>query len=284
MLVLSKADGYSDPFYMRFTTPKQNNLILGTSRSAQSLQPSIINNLLQKSFYNYSFTVVHSPYGPTYLNSIKKKLNPSTKNGIFIVTVDPWAISSNTLNPNDSLNFLENKLCLANTSLVNIKPNFKYLLQNLKGKYYTILTANRGSMYLHNDGWLEVSIPMDSISIKDRLDTKIKDYRSNSLPFYNFSTTRLKYLEKTIDLLKKHGKVYVVRLPVHPEIYKIDQELIPDLNEKLFPITGIADGYLDMTNENHLYQYTDGNHLHKESGKLVSIKIAEWIKNTSNTQ
>ena len=80
-LVLNKADGGTDPFYIRFTTPKQQNLILGTSRAAQGLQPHVFDSICNVNFYNYSFTIAHSPYGPTYLNSIKKKLNKAgTKN------------------------------------------------------------------------------------------------------------------------------------------------------------------------------------------------------------
>lgn len=65
-IVLGQADGYTDPFYIRFTTPKQNNLILGTSRAAQGLQPDVFKDILETDVYNYAFTVTHSPYGPTY--------------------------------------------------------------------------------------------------------------------------------------------------------------------------------------------------------------------------
>ena len=47
-LIVLKADGNLDPFYIRFTTPKQKNMILGTSRAAQGLQPSIFDNVLNK--------------------------------------------------------------------------------------------------------------------------------------------------------------------------------------------------------------------------------------------
>ena len=125
IIILSKADGYTDPFYLRFTTPKQNNLILGTSRSAQGLMPIVFEEILHKTFFNYSFTIAHSPFGPVYFNSIKKKLNSQIKNGIFIVTVDPWSISQKGDHPNDTTKFEENKLELANIKLVNIYPNFE---------------------------------------------------------------------------------------------------------------------------------------------------------------
>lgn len=276
--ILFQADGNTDPFYVRFTTPQKDNLILGTSRSAQGLQPQIFDSILHKDFFNYSFTITHSPFGSVYLNCIKKKLNLKLKTGIFIVTVDPWSISQKGDNPNDTTKFEEQNLALGNVKSVNAYPNFEYLLKQLKGKYYTILTPINGSTFLHDDGWLEVRISMDSASTSKRLSNKIKDYRKNNLPNCKLSTVRLDYLKQTVDFLKLHGKVYVVRLPISPEMFQIEEELMPNFNEIIDPITQKTEGYLDMTSENNLYKYTDGNHLWKESAKLVSEKIAKWIK------
>ncbi len=51
-----------------------------------------------------------------------------------------------------------------------------------------------------------------------------------------------------------------------------------DFNEKIQIIIPLTNGYFDMTKLKNEFRYTDGNHLYKESGKLVSTKIAEWIK------
>jgi hypothetical protein len=82
IITLSFADGKVDQFYLRFTSPAMDNLIIGTSRSAQGILPSTINEELNRKFFNFSFTIAHSPYGPVYLNSIKKKLNPNTSKKI----------------------------------------------------------------------------------------------------------------------------------------------------------------------------------------------------------
>lgn len=279
LFLLSLADGSTDPFYLRFTSPKQSNLILGTSRSAQGLQPSIFSDRLEQSFYNYSFTIAHSPYGPAYYSSIMKKIDPSTKNGIFILTVDPWSICSKSEQPNDSSAFGENTLCVGNTAMVNSSPNFEYLLKNLKGKYYAALTGDAESgMFLHDDGWLEVSIPMDSIATKNRRTKKIKEYKNENLPHFHFSSVRNQYLEKTIHSLKAHGNVYIVRLPIDPEILKIENTLMPDFDQKIDAAIALSDGYLDLTKKTNNYTFTDGNHLHKSSGREVSEFIASWIK------
>lgn len=273
------ADGYTDPFYIRFTTPKQKNFIIGTSRAAQGLQPEIFNNILKTDMYNYAFTIEHSPFGKVYYESIIKKHNKD-KNGIFIIAIDPWSISSFCKNPNDLTQFRENELCLDNTKNVCLYPNFEYLYKNLKGKYKDMLMPPSKNMFLHNNGWLEIKdIPMDSISVNKRILSKIKTYRTEHLPYTKFSQVRLNYLLQTIKYFKNYGKVYLVRLPIHNSMMEIEEELMPDFDSVIKDAIVLSDDYLDLTVYNKVYNYTDGNHLHKTSGKMVSELIANWIMN-----
>lgn len=276
-LVLTRANGYTDPFYTRFTTPKQNNLILGTSRAAQGIIPGVLDSIFKRDFYNYSFTIAHSPFGPTYLESIKKKLDENVRDGIFIITIDPWSISSTTESPDDSLNFRELDLCLANTPKVDRDPNFLYLLRNLKGNYKDLLFRKKAGLYLHDNGWLEVSVTMDSIITKERIAERVDRYKTQNLPFYEFSSLRLTYLKKTIEFLNQHGQVYLVRLPLHPDMMTVDNQLMPDFNTKIQGLAPLTKGYYDMTLYNENFSYTDGNHLYKESGAIVTEMLASWI-------
>ena len=43
-------------------------------------------------------------------------------------------------------------------------------------------------------------------------------------------------------------------------------------------IVPMSNGYFDMTPINEKFQYTDGNHLHKESSLMVTEDIVNWIK------
>lgn len=286
-LCISFADGTTDSSYLKFTSPKQKSFILGTSRAAQGLQPKIFDSILNTSLYNFAFTIEQSPYGPTYLHSIQKKLDFNTKDGIFILSVDPWSISSKTENPNDSIHFRELTLCLGNTSNMNQHPNYEYLLKNLQGQFYTIFTnkffynvlgKDKPKAFLHEDGWLELFVPMDSVELNKRVTHQIEDYKNNILPQFQFSNLRLNYLKQTIQFLKKHGKVYLVRLPVHPKMMALDQKLIPDFNTKMNSLVPLADAYLDLTSTTADCTFIDGNHLYKTSGKEISKNIAEWIK------
>lgn len=281
VFILYQADGYTDAFYLRFTTPKQFNLIVGTSRAAQGLQPAIFDEILETDapFFNYAFTLAQSPFGHVYLNSIKKKLDTTQRNGTFIITVDPWSISSETANPNDSAHFREINLALANTVNVNQKPNWGYLYHNFGGKYYQILSFGNSKMYLHEDGWLEMNLRTDVAVVQERTLKKLKRYRDKVLPKYKFSTLRLQYLIKTIQYLNQYGKVFLVRLPVSKEMLEIENELMPMFDSKLKEAILLSEDYLDFTKEKTSFTYTDGNHLHKKSGAVVSQKIANWIKN-----
>lgn len=284
LCVFSRADGYSDPFYIKFTTPKQSSIILGTSRAAQGLQPRVFDSVLKKKFSNYAFTVLHSPFGETYLNSIKRKLDRSTKQAIFIVAIDPWSVSSFTKSPEDSVSFRELNLALGNTKLVNIKPNPFYLINNWDKKYYDLITEKQSNFFLHDNGWLEINIILDSIKEAENVDNKVRKYRKNMLLNAQFSKTRFRFLKETINFLKMYGDVYLVRLPIHEKMMQIDNALMPDFNFKMKEAILISNGYLDLTPLNADFNYTDGNHLHKLSGKIVSEIVANWINESRPNQ
>ncbi|MBS1510057.1 MAG: hypothetical protein JST86_04405 [Bacteroidetes bacterium] len=285
LFVFFIADGKSDAYYLRFTTPQQHSLIIGTSRAAQGLQPEVFDSIVyahnEHHFFNYAFTITDSPFGEAYYESIQHKLAEGVRDGIFIVTVDPWSLSSNTTDPNDSVNFHENKGFMGKTKYVNLNPNIPYLVQSYGEPYVNIIRKWKSStdLLLHKDGWLQVDVPMDSPSVAKRLQNKINDYRMNFLPNFHFSTVRFNYFQKTLSYLQQHGKVYLVRLPIHPEISKIEDELMPDFEEKVNAVAATLHiPYLDFRTMDNHYQYVDGNHLYQSSGKEVSETIAGWIK------
>ena len=275
---LSRADGGFDPYYLRFTSGRQSSLILGTSRAAHGLQPQVLNAALGRTdVYNYAFSLTHSPYGPTYLNSIRNKLKENKK-GIFIVTVDPWSLASDRKNPNDILLFGESSLALGKISSTERKPNFNYLLKTPGNPYLKIFIKSR-TMFLHDDGWLEVSIGMDSVSKSVRKKEKIDYYKEVYLPAYSFSQVRMFYLEQTVAFLKKHGNVYLVRLPVDPDILAFDHQIDPDFIYKMQLISKKKKvPYMDLSARGAEFEYIDGNHLYKNSGRKVSLIVGKWIK------
>ncbi len=292
--LLKFTNGISDSFYLRFTTPKQSSLILGTSRAAQGIVPEVFNTSdfnFNKNLFNFSFTDGQSLFGSIYLDAIRRKLNLDTENGLFIIEVSPISISELKIENNNSKKFVENGSFLEIKD-VNEKPNLEYIFHYYSEPYYTLLYLQirnninsilrpyiKGfqnySVILHEDGWLEVTVTMDSISVNERYFSRneeyLKDFSQNQ-----FSQYRYNYLEKTIELLQAHGRVVLVRLPIGKKLFELENIYMPDFNDKINTLSiKYRIPYLTFKNE---YLTTDGNHLYKTDSKRVSEEILRMIK------
>ena len=277
-------DGYDDAYYLRFTSPQQSSLILGTSRAAQGLNPQYLNQELnRKDIYNYAFSVEDSPYGPIYLRSIQQKVDPKSRDGIFIICVDAWSLSCRNGHPEDSSSFREVESFLDHTRWVNYRPNVHYMLTSYPKPYYELLMESEKEVFLHDNGWLEINVPMDSALIARRTAGKAADYLKYNLPVYRYSQTRWNYLGKTIQWLSQHGEVFLVRLPVSSTLYAIDEELFPGFSDSV-QLFAQQEGvtFIDFSDRRDEYVYTDGNHLSKESAITLSIGLARLIRQSDH--
>lgn len=286
--VMLFANGKINGYYLRFTTSAKHSLILGNSRAAQAILPHLLDSSLaplnfQGPMFNYSFSLSTSPYGPFYLESIKKKLDWSTRNGLFILAVDPWSISRESyLKSDDTTKFYDANSLPYNMTFVNTNPNWEFLLKNYDTGWGDMIIANTlrtTQANLHTNGWLEVTIPMNSKRHEERILGKIKLYRTQNFHAKTFSPIRLEYLTKTIQFLKAFGHVHLVRIPIDPRLADVEREYMPQFDSLMNTCARENDvPYLDYFADNGLYKTTDGNHLYKESGKLFSKTLAEDIK------
>lgn len=273
------ADGYTDPFYLRFTSSKQKSLIIGTSRAAQGILPAILNSKLDSNYYeaplfNYAFTVLHSPFGEVYFNAIEKKIDKATKDGLFIITVDPWSISVRT----DAKTLREEELELSKISIFEGYPNYDYLI-NAYDKSMFNLILNKFSkskeMFLHKNGWLEVTLNISPEIVEKGSLEKLKNYKKQ-LSIYKISNYRLQFLNKTIELCNKYGKVILVRIPTDNRMREIENILYLNFNNQMKKIANrYAIKFIDYKDENYIFP--DANHLYKESGKKFTEKLANDI-------
>ena len=289
------ADGTTDDYYLKFSSPKQSSLILGTSRAKQGIIPSVLSSSKENnnlSFFNFSFTLTSSRFGRVYYNAIKQKIDLGSKDGCFIVTVDPWSISEKISDENRTPDSLS---VLFGISDFTSKPNFKYLFKQFPHGWgrillnrieKPILKYNSGQLnssmtgsfsVLDNDGWLDVYTSLDSGFVKRKESNMFETYRNKSI-YRTGSESRIEYLDTIIEFLSNHGDVYVVRLPVHKKMLTIEQQYMPDFNEKISNAILKSKGYLDFSTLDNEYRYTDGNHLTKTSAKKVTQNIGEWIR------
>ena len=285
LIVWSLADGSTDPFYVKFTTPKQTSLIIGSSRAAQCLQPDIINQILKEgTLYNYAFSRVHTPYGEAYFKSIKEKLNTHAKQGVFIIEVNPWSISDKFVSPDSS----QNHSFLSKIKHVDRHPNFEYLLKafdqrNIKIISNRLLNKKENGFFITNTGWLDVRLEQGMDSRHQLTKQTINQYKKIRLEYSGLSQTGLNYLKKTINFLKAHGAVYLVRLPVHDDMLNIENELLPDFDFRMLSLSKTCHvEYINFMPQRTEFEYTDGHHLIKVSSNLLSQHIAELIKNSKH--
>lgn len=281
-----KAGGKFDPFYIRFTNGQHQSMITGTSRAAQGLSPAVMNNILDDDYTaigNFAFTSENSPYGAVYLEAIRKKVDTTAvynKKNVFILCVSPWSIMTFNKETDAVSTFREHNLFLAKIKSVDKKgkPNFEYLMKEYAQSWGKILyNPVDNHTFLHDDGWLEVRVPMDSLSLQKRVREKIADYESLS-HVARFSPTRIHYLEQTIAFLNKYGSVYLVRLPTSESIAEIENKSMPDFDDKMIGLSKkYKIKYWSFFSQNSEYEYTDGNHLYYQSALKISQKLAEMI-------
>ncbi len=265
--------GQVDAFYGRFTTPPAGSLIVGTSRAAQGIQPAVLaaksGGQFDGPLLNYAFTLTHSPYGPAYLRSIRRKLRPEAKNGLFIVAVDPWSLS--LTGPEGT--FPEDNSFIGQLHQVSQNPNLPYLARyQTKPLYRLLLDYATATERLHPDGWLEVNIGTDSAQVRARTARKLQDYRLLAAS-QHLSAGRLQALRQTIDFLKQHGRVVLVRLPIGPPLRHLEQTYQPGFDQLMRQTaTALAVPYLDYSAQP--YATTDGNHLQRAASAAFSHRLA----------
>lgn len=281
--------GHLDTYYTRLTTERAPSMVIGSSRAAQALQPKVFHDIAPE-MQNFAFTILHTPFGPAYYELIKKKLKPDTQNGLYLIAVDPWSVSALTPNERDPEHFRENKVFTSKIKQVNSNPNLEYILRYYDKPFYyafakemyDLATKGVPDSKLHKDGWLEINVPVDSASVRKRIKNKLQDYHQYVREAF-IHPVRLQSLEQTISLLNKHGEVFLVRLPVSKEMAAIETKYAPNFDNLLNTMaTKHNIRYLNYFPESGQHLTIDGNHLHKESGKLISSRIYSEIKQESN--
>ena len=270
--------GGVDAFYGRFASPAAGSLILGTSRAAQGIRPAVLAARLGGQFegpmLNYAFTLTHSPYGPAYLASIRRKLRPEVRHGLFIVAVDPWSLSAAGRADTAVVEqFPEDNSFIGQLHQVSQNPNLAYLTRyQTKPLYRLPLDFATATERLHPDGWLEVNIGLDSAQVRARTARKLQDYLQLAAT-QHLSAGRLAALRQTIAFLKPHGRVVLVRLPVGPGLRALEQHYQPGFQQRMQQLAAaFAIQYLEYSAAP--YVTTDGNHLQKAASKKFTEQLA----------
>lgn len=262
--------GYSDEYYKRFLHPAPS-LILGTSRAAQGIVPEVLTASLPEGAFslpleNFAFTVRTSPYSETYYKAIKKKMGLSEdEQGLFILAVEPFSLRA------DKAGEQEKWLHLRWTAIR--EPNYFYLFRYCRPHSWV---RPGGHTTLHEDGWLEISgVSVDSASVAAATEREMSKYNDWEI---QKSAERIDWLIRTIDLLKTHGTVFLVRIPVSQQMKDREDQVWPDFDQD---IRVIADSmslhYFSFIQQSGDYRTTDGSHLYRDDAILFSKALCDSI-------
>ncbi|MBL7965016.1 MAG: hypothetical protein JNM31_14375 [Flavobacteriales bacterium] len=286
------ADGRTDDYYLRFATPKARSLVLGGSRAAQGIHPDVFNTeALQHAFegplFNFGFTIAHSPYGPTYYKAIEHKLDTTARNGLFILCVDPWVLTAHRDKANDADRFKEKDRLLGTQWTFAMRPNYEYLVRHYGQGWGALSCWPKGdpdtTATLLADGRLELHIPMDSATVAARTARKVQHYRTRMMQDRVWSEVRFDWLLWTVERLRPHGRVVLVRLPATKAILELEHVLAPEFNDRMNALAGrMGASFMDLSTLADSVCYTDGNHLDGPSGRRMSELLAKRLLGTGS--
>lgn len=275
------ADGNTDDNYRHYTGPKPSDMILGDSRGGQAVIPYVLDEKLKgRKFNNFALNIGDSPYGQVYLEAVKRRMNPDTKNGIFILTVDPWCLSLEKSLENVKED-PDRYSPLADMHFYDMSPNYEYLLKHFSGSWFNIYRdreeLSKSVTFLHKNGWMEVNVNIHPDSIKVREARKIEGY-TEMMKGQKISQYRINAFQDMIKYLKEKGTVYIVRIPAFKGMMELEDKYAPDFNKRIENIAkqnGVK--FFNLSTKPEDYIYTDGNHMYKGSGKIFTAQIADSI-------
>ena len=266
--------GFIDYYYNKITADGKS-MIVGTSRSSQGIRPDEImrNTNFEGPMLNFAMSSFDSPYSESYYNAICSKIDKNAKNGLFIIEIEPQGTYQKKEAQEQS-----HKLDLLLP--LNSSPNYEYLYRNIN-PYYKLIQLNNitfPTTIQHSSGWLEVKLKLDSSQIKKSSDSKYKSTEPE-IAKLEPSTERWDIIKKTIDNMKRHGKVFLVRLPAENRFIELENNYLPDFNSRINSLAKEKNvKYLDLTYLNNECTYIDGNHLDSASSLKISKLLNQLIQ------
>ncbi len=271
-------NGNTDTNYLRFTPSNNTGMILGNSRAAQAISPDDLKAHL--GLFNAAFALNTSPYGEVYHRYIKKQLNEEARDQVFVFCVDPWSLSSPFDPQTGREGMVEESKFLATTTTI-ADPNWEFMIEQYAYGWGNIIREHyrpTSGMFLHSNGWLEVNREYDATRAEKRRANKLKGYKAEVFVSNRPSDYRKKELRKMLQEMKGYGKVMMVRLPVHPDFFEMEQAFWPSFESEMNEIAaqeGIT--FWSPKELNEQLTFNDGHHMNYKSSHRFSGLLNEKI-------
>ena len=269
------AGGRFDDNYNKFTMEAKGSLILGSSRATHGLDPEFI---LENKIANFAFDAFSSPFAKEYNTAIYSYLGDSIKSkGVVVIEVNPWTLS---IDSSLSEPYREKDRILSKNISFGNKPNYGFLFSDYKHGWGKIIMDEvlfpSKSKYLHANGWIEVSLNMTESSIQERKVSLLNSYQKKAKHSI-ISNYRVNSLIELIDTLNDFKKVFIVKLPVCPELLEIEssffnEDSVYSLIQNKLPATE----FIELKSNDLIW--IDGHHIYKNSVQLMSERLNDIIK------
>ena len=271
-----------------------DNLIFGTSRSAQGIAPSELAAScpdLNRTF-NFSFNQKDSPWRMTYAEVCVQKAEKSIQSDspTFICAVDPWAfdrtigsaensIFNSVSNVSDKYSF--EWIFFGTTPLQVIGGNEK---PDLIGAFYgalkQILQRSKSNSN-ERQGWLPNPHPTEDADFSG----KIASYRNKKMKrkevVLSDETMALKWMIDQLTTKYPSCSIALVRMPICEGFRALEDSLSPNFSEyfQSYSATMKNVEYYDFSDAMDEFSFVDGNHLHAEAARNFSQQLPLEICN-----
>ncbi len=269
-----------DPYYLKITTLHQEGLVIGTSRAAQAIEPSLFGNM-----YNFAFTQSFSPFDSSYFDLIKRfhpiydskkdRIVLNSNGRLHLICVDPWALCS----------FPGDQFESSNSSFVGkVSPPifkniaFSYLLKFKPTTWKDIYSNCRSAHYVNDGGRFVVD--MDSLEMEQHFKLNFQNkliYNKKKEVYLNgsVSSKRMNYFYQIVKYLQKDGKVVLVQLPVHKELAKLEDKFAPNFDALINQFASKNQvQFINLRTYHDSVKYTDGGHIWNGD----ALKVSGWIR------
>lgn len=295
--------------FYRMTPTTCNAMIFGTSRSAQGVNPSIIEKYAPYTgkWLNFSFNLGDSPWNEAYVDAIIQKVQCSmdlAETSYFLIFVDPWSMDEyrgsgeqswlkepwaspcgtkifnygwRKTNPLDVLNFGSGSDLLS-VMASSVTRQMKDALTR-----QTSFSENSG---VQENGWLpnkaEKSMEEKISAIEEKVELYCEDKRIGKVWPYSENSTALIRLIHYLQQNLPKSRVILVRPPVADSMFELEQNWFPETNNWLEELC--CREKIEFIDSNILWKdkstsdFNDGHHMSIEGANRFSQFLAGVIK------
>ncbi len=287
-----------------------NSMIFGTSRSAQGVNPAVLEQYAPHTgkWFNFSFTLGSSPWNEAYAGAIIEKIDcsiQSDKKSTFLFFVDPWALDERRGKGSvgwfsKPWSFVCTPSLLGVLSYSQEKTNPLDVISFGSGSDFLsvfwsslprqILATIRKSQSfpslqgVQSNGWLpNVSIKTKE-QIRQSIEEKLKEYQTKQIGENWPDSRNVESVSKVVHHIYSTYEQYdiiLIRPPVTREMYELEQQLFPKANNTFLELARLNNvGFIDANKQwanNNDFLYNDAHHLNTEGAKEFSKFLAEYL-------